>query len=151
MKNDANSTDDSIKLGPTTDTNRSNPTKNNNSEFYYKLKELLYLIRPVIYMASLILFKKNKFFSLLISLVIDYLYLDSNLSSKGNFSKQKIYYAEYIYRYRRLYIYLFREPIFSSITIPLIRKVLVFLRMPESIIRWAELILNYFTKYYYIL
>ena len=102
-------------------------------------------------MTSLIVFKKNKFFSLLISMMMDYLYIDSNLNSRGNFSKQKIYNAEYMYRYRRLFIYLFREPIFSSITIPVIKRILRVLRMPESIMRWIELILNFFTKYFYIL
>ena len=96
-------------------------------------------------------FKENKIPPLLISLIIDYLYLDRNVGNKGNFSKQKIYHYEYAFRIRKLIFYLVREPIISYVTVPLMRKILQFIRMPEIVIKIAELILRYFTKYYYIL
>ena len=151
IKIDVNSTDDSIKF-PNPIENKIEFNNNlNNQEFLIRMKEILYLIRPVIYMASLIYFKEKKIIPLIISMIIDYLYLDGKANMRGNFSKQKIYHLEYAYRIRRLFIYFLRDPILSYVTIPFIKKILSFIRMPESVIRCVELILKYFTKYYYIL
>jgi len=154
-KNDVNSTDDSIKLNKLDhQVQMQNTTDHikvdNKQEFYNKVKEFLYLIRPVIYLSTLICFKKNKLIPLVVSMVIEYMYMDSKGYKGNNFSKQKIYYAEHLYRQRRLLLYLLREPIFSYVTLPSVKKVLSFIRLPETIIRWVEEILKYFTKLYYI-
>jgi hypothetical protein len=149
-KNDVNSTNDSINL-QYEPSQKSEHQGSIHQDIYNKIKELLYLARPIIYMIALNCCKEKSFIPLIISSVMDYLYLDPKLANRGNFSKQKVYFAEMSYRYRRLWLYLLREPIVSTVTIPFIRKIFGILRLPETILNWVEIVIRYFTKYYYIL
>ena len=155
-KNDANSTIDSINVNLNVNADNSTVIVQQKSiynrllEFLSNYKELLYLFRPVIYMASLICFKKNKFVPLLINLTIDFVVLRNN-NFTGKFSKQKIFHSENLYRVRQMVFYLLREPIFSSITLPFVKKLLSFLRFPDRLVGLIINFLEYFSKLYYIL
>jgi hypothetical protein len=113
--------------------------------------ELLYILRPVIYFAFIVIFGKQSFIPLFVNIAIDLIILKTKKRSNEKFMQQKIYYYEYAYRYGRLSVYLLREPIFSLITKPFIEKILKTFRFSERIINILIRILTYFTKCYYIL
>lgn len=150
-KNDVNSTDDSIKLHKEASSSKPDQKNQVPHEFYHKVRELIYLFRPVIYLLALKAMGNSSKLPLIVCFILEYLSIDSNLHGRGNFSKQKVYYAEYLYRQRRFWLYLLREPIVTSITIPFIKRILTFLRLPTGLVNWVETIIKYFTKYYYIL
>lgn len=113
--------------------------------------EFLYVLRPVVYFSLMIKLGKNSFIPLLVNVVMDLVVLKINKRTNEKFMQQKIYSSEYSYRYGRLAIYLLREPIFSMITKPAIEKILKLFRFSERITNFLINILNYFTKFYYVL
>ena len=94
--------------------------------------EILYLIRPAIYISLLMIFKNNKIIPLIINIIIDIVIfltrMDINKNNykkyKINFLIQKIYFLEIKQRTKNFFIYLLREPIYTNITIPLIKNIL---------------------------
>ena len=124
----------------------------------YFVGEILYLIRPIIYLTLLSLFKDNKIIPLIINIVIDIVIYFSrieinkdNFRNYGfNFLTQKIHYLEMRFRNNNYFVYLFREPIFSFIVLPLIQKVFNILHIPNFIVRTVLDIMENFSRYSYI-
>lgn len=114
------------------------------------LIEILSLLRPLIYLSTMIIFKKRSFIPLLINMLIDFIVL-SYKRHDDNFSQQKAFTHEYIYRIGRLGIYFLRQPIFSLITKPFIKKLLRVLRIPTVIVELISNLLSYYTNLYFIL
>ena len=120
--------------------------------------EILYLIRPVIYLTLLSIFKNNKIIPLIINVIIDIVIYfsrielnENNFRNFGlNFLTQKIHYLEMKFRTKNLFIYLFREPIFSFIVMPLIQKVFKILHIPNFISGTVLDIIENFSRYSYI-
>ena len=120
--------------------------------------EILYLLRPVIYLTLLAIFKDNKVIPLIINLVLDIVIYFSrieinrnNFKNYGlNFLTQKIHYLEIKFRNKNFFVYLFREPIFSFIIIPLINKIFNILHMPNFIVKIILDIMENFSNYTYI-
>ena len=120
--------------------------------------EILYLLRPVIYLTLLAIFKDNKIIPLIINLVLDIVIYFSrieinrnNFKNYGlNFLTQKIHYLEIKFRNKNFFVYLFREPIFSFIIIPLINKIFNILHMPNFIVKIILDIMENFSNYTYI-
>ena len=94
-------------------------TKNNK----YYIGEIIYLLRPVIYITLLIVFKDNKI---------------------------KIHNLEMQFRNKSFFVYIFREPIFSCFIMPLTEKILNFLPIPNFIIKMVMNILDNFSSFTYI-
>ena len=124
----------------------------------YFVGEILYLIRPIIYLTLLSLFKDNKIIPLIINIVIDIVIYFSRIEiNKDNFRNygfnfliQKIHYLEMRFRNNNYFVYLFREPIFSFIVLPLIQKVFNILHIPNFIVRTVLDIMENFSRYSYI-
>lgn len=112
--------------------------------------ELLYILKPFIYLSLMICFDKKNFIPLLVNAVIDILIL-SIKRHEENFNQQKIYTYEYIFRMGRLGVYFLREPIFSMITSPFIKKILKIIRVPNFIVDIIMNLLSYYTNLNFIL
>lgn len=99
------------------------------------------------------MFKRKSFIPLLINIVIDIIILRFKNKTDGNvnFEHQKIFSSEYMHRLGRMTIYLLREPIFSLITKPFIKKLLKILRIPKFIADLVMVLLSYYTNIYFIL
>ena len=69
---------------------------------------------------------------------------------KLNFLTQKIHFLEMKFRNKNYFVYLFREPIFSYIIMPLTQKILNFLPIPEFITNIIMNILDNFSSFSYI-
>ncbi len=120
----------------------------------FKLKfyvEILYILRPFIYFSLIYFMGKKSFIPLLINLAIESFILKFNERKDEKFMQQKIYFYEYKYRFSRLTIYLLREPIFSLVTKPFLEKFFKTLRLPDKFVNFFIGLLEYFTKFYYIL
>jgi hypothetical protein len=112
--------------------------------------ELLYLLRPILYLSSMIYFGKKSIYPLIVSIIIDAITMKVQ-KSHSTFTESKIYYSEMMYRMNGLGTYLLREPIFSIITKPFIHKLLRILRLPQSLVDLALEMLTYYTNIYFIL
>ena len=112
--------------------------------------EILYIIRPFIYLSLMVGLKKNSFIPLLVNLIFDVIILKTTRKDE-QFDQQKAYSAEYMHRLGRLSVYFLREPIFSTITKPFIRKLMEMLRIPDFISNLVMLLLAYYTNVYFIL
>ena len=120
--------------------------------------EILYLLRPIIYLTLLSIFKNNKIIPLIINIVLDiviyFTRIDinrNNFKNYGlNFLTQKIHYLEMNFRNKHFFIYLFREPIFSFIIIPLIKKIFNIIYLPNFIVKVILDIIENFSNYSYI-
>jgi hypothetical protein len=129
-------------------------TKNNK----YYIGEIIYLLRPVIYITLLIIFKDNKIIPLIINIILDIIIYFSRLEiNKDNYKKfklnfllQKINYLEMKFRNKHFFAYIFREPIFSYIIIPLTEKIFNILPIPNFIVRIIMNILDNYSSYTYI-
>ena len=137
--------------------NENNLVKINKKNKYY-VGEIIYLLRPVIYITLLIIFKENKIIPLIINIVMDIIIYFSRMeitkdnykNFKLNFLTQKIYFLEMKFRNKNFFVYLFREPIFSYIIMPLTQKILNFLPIPEFITNIIMNILDNFSSFSYI-
>ncbi len=137
-------------------------SNNNNINYIISNKnyigEILYLIRPVIYISLLLIFKDNKIIPLIVNIVIDVVIFlsrmdinkDNYKKYKINFLTQKIHFLEMKFRNKNFFIYIFREPIFSNITIPLLQKIFNILHLPNFITNFILNILDNFSAYSYI-
>ena len=131
---------------------------NINKKNKYYVGEILYLIRPVIYITLLIIFKDNKIIPLIINIIMDIVIYFSRMeinkenykNFKLNFLTQKIHFLEMKFRNKNYFVYLFREPIFSYIIMPLTQKILNFLPIPEFITNIIMNILDNFSSFSYI-
>ena len=131
---------------------------NINKKNKYYVGEILYLIRPVIYITLLIIFKDNKIIPLIINIIMDIVIYFSRMeinkenykNFKLNFLTQKIHFLEMKFRNKNYFVYLFREPIFSYIIMPLTQKILNFLPIPEFITNIIMNILENFSSSTYI-
>ena len=120
--------------------------------------EILYLLRPIIYLTLLTLFKGNKIIPLIINIILDIVIYFSrieinrnNYKNYGfNFLIQKTHFLEMNYRNKNFFVYIFREPIFSFIIIPLIQKIFKILHLPNFIIKTILNIMDNFSNYSYI-
>lgn len=120
--------------------------------------EILYILRPIIYLTLLSIFQNNKIIPLIVNIVLDIVIyfsrIDINRNNFRNFGFnfliQKIHYLEMNFRNKHFFIYLFREPIFSFIVIPLIRKILNILYLPNFIVKVVLDIMENFSNYSYI-
>ena len=135
----------------------NNLVKINKKNKYY-VGEIIYLLRPVIYITLLIIFKENKIIPLIINIIMDIVIYFSRMeitkdnykNFKLNFLTQKIYFLEMKFRNKNFFVYLFREPIFSYIIMPLTQKILNFLPIPEFITNIIMNILDNFSSFSYI-
>jgi hypothetical protein len=112
--------------------------------------EVLYLIRPLLYLSSMTYFGKKSIYPLIISAVIDI----ATMTYKRNtnkFTQSKVYFFESSFRISSLSVYLLREPIFSLITKPYLLKLLKILRIPQTIVNLVLDLLTYYTNIYFIL
>ena len=137
-------------------------SNNNNINYIISNKnyigEILYLIRPVIYISLLLIFKDNKIIPLIVNIVIDVVIFlsrmdinkDNYKKYKINFLTQKIHFLEMKFRNKNFFIYIFREPIFSNTTIPLLQKIFNILHLPNFITNFILNILDNFSAYSYI-
>ena len=131
---------------------------NINKKNKYYVGEILYLIRPVIYITLLIIFKDNKIIPLIINIIMDIVIYFSRMeinkenykNFKLNFLTQKIHFLEMKFRNKNYFVYLFREPVFSYIIMPLTQKILNFLPIPEFITNIIMNILDNFSSFSYI-
>ena len=129
-------------------------TKNNK----YYIGEIIYLLRPVIYITLLIVFKDNKIIALIINIILDIVIYFSRMeinkenykNFKLNFLTQKIHNLEMQFRNKSFFVYIFREPIFSCFIMPLTEKILNFLPIPNFIIKMVMNILDNFSSFTYI-
>ena len=129
-----------------------------NKKNKYYIGEIIYLIRPVIYITLLILFKDNKIIPLIINIIMDIVIFFSRMeinkenykNFRMNFLTQKIHFLEMKFRNKNYFVYLFREPIFSFITMPLTQKILNFLPIPQFIVNIIMNILKNFSSFTYI-
>ena len=129
--------------------------KKNNK---YYIGEILYLLRPVIYITLLIIFKDNKIIALIINIILDIVIYFSRMeinkenykNFKLNFLTQKIHNLEMQFRNKCYFVYIFREPIFSNFILPLTKKILNFLPIPNFIVNMMMNILDNFSSYTYI-
>ena len=129
-------------------------TKNNK----YYIGEIIYLLRPVIYITLLIIFKDNKIIALIINIILDIVIYFSRMeinkenykNFKLNFLTQKIHNLEMQFRNKSFFVYIFREPIFSCFIMPLTEKILNFLPIPNFIIKMVMNILDNFSSFTYI-
>ena len=120
--------------------------------------EILYILRPIIYLTLLSLFQNNKIIPLIINIVLDIVIyfsrIDINRNNFRNFGFnfliQKIHYLEMKFRNKHFFIYLFREPIFSFVVIPLIKKILNILYLPNFVVNVVLDIMENFSNYSYI-
>ena len=112
--------------------------------------EILYILRPLIYLSLMVGLKKNSFIPLLVNLIFDFIILKTKRNDE-QFDQQKAYSSEYMHRLGRLSVYFLREPIFSTITKPFIRKLMKMLRIPDFISNLVMLLLAYYTNVYFIL
>lgn len=88
------------------------------------IPEVLYLIRPGVYVILLFSFKDTPYVSLVASALIDgAILLTQRYNTLSSFSTKRIYSHEREYRLMRLYFYLMREPIYSKITLKVITKI----------------------------
>jgi hypothetical protein len=113
--------------------------------------EILYILRPLIYLGLMIVFKKKSFIPLLVNFIIDLIIIKTNKRQNENFEQQKAYAYEYMHRLGRLGIYFLREPIFSVITKPFIRKLMKILRFPTFLCDVIMALLSYYNNFYFIL
>ena len=129
-------------------------TKNNK----YYIGEIIYLLRPVIYITLLIVFKDNKIIALIINIILDIVIYFSRMeinkenykNFKLNFLTQKIHNLEMQFRNKSFFVYIFREPIFSNFIMPLTEKILNFLPIPNFIVKMVMSILDNFSSFTYI-
>jgi hypothetical protein len=120
--------------------------------------EILYLIRPIIYLTLLSIFKNNKIVPLIINIIIDIIIYFSRIEFNRNnfrnfglnFLTQKIHHLEMNFRTKNLFVYLFREPIFSFVVIPLMKQVFYILHIPNFISETVLDIMENFSRYSYI-
>jgi hypothetical protein len=131
---------------------------NINKKNKYYVGEILYLIRPVIYITLLIIFKDNKIIPLIINIIMDIVIYFSRMeinkenykNFKLNFLTQKIHFLEMHFRNKNYFVYLFREPLFSYIIMPLTQKIFNFLPIPKFIVNIIMNILENFSSFTYI-
>ena len=140
---------------------------NDNNQIIFKNKyinkihfvgEILFLLRPVIYLTLLSIFKENKVIPLTVNIILDIVIYFSRIEiNKNNFKNygfnfliQKVNYLELKCRNNKYFIYLFREPIFSLIIIPLILKIFNILHIPNFIVNIILDIMTNFSNYSYI-
>ena len=137
------------------DNNEFTIIKKNNK---YYIGEIIYLLRPVIYITLLIIFKDNKIIALIINIILDIVIYFSRMeinkenykNFKLNFLTQKIHNLEMQFRNKCYFVYIFREPIFSNFILPLTEKILNFLPIPNFIVNMMMNILDNFSSYTYI-
>ena len=124
----------------------------------YYIGEIIYLLRPAIYITLLIIFKDNKIIALIINIILDIVIYFSRMeinknnfkNYKFNFLVQKIHCLEMKFRNKNFFIYLFREPFFSFIILPSIQKIFNILHIPNFIIQIILDIMENFSNYSYI-
>ena len=124
----------------------------------YYIGEILYLIRPIIYISLLIMFNNNKIIPFIINIIMDIVIYFSRIeinkenykNFRINFLTQKILFLEMHFRNKNFFVYLFREPLFSYIIMPLTKKILNFLPIPRFIINIIMNILENFSSFTYI-
>ena len=140
---------------------------NKNNQIIFKNKyinkihfvgEILFLLRPVIYLTLLSIFKENKIIPLIVNIILDIIIYFSRIEiNKNNFKNygynfliQKVNYLEMKSRNNKYFIYLFREPVFSFVIIPLIQKIFNILHIPNFIVKTILDFLENFSNYSYI-
>ena len=124
----------------------------------YYIGEILYLIRPIIYISLLIIFNDNKIIPFIINIVMDIVIYFSRIEINKenyknfwiNFLTQKIHFLEMHFRNKNYFVYLFREPLFSYIIMPLTQKIFNFLPIPKFIVNIIMNILENFSSFTYI-
>ena len=134
---------------------------NNEKYKIHFFGELLYLIRPVIYLTLLAMFKDNEIIPLLINMLIDVVIYFSRLEInvernnenkkvRLNFLLQKVHYLEMKTRNKNYFMYLFREPIYTSFFRPLVGNILKLLHLPICIMEFIFSFLDKYINYCYI-
>ncbi len=120
--------------------------------------EVLYLLRPAIYLSLIAVFNNNKIIPLIINICLDILiYLARMEINSNNFMEygmsflvQKLHYYEMKFRNKNFLVYIFREPIFSGFIKPLLIKILNVIFLPEFIKNIIIELLDYYSNYVFI-
>lgn len=113
--------------------------------------EVLYLLKPVVYMFLLLLLEQKSMKPIVFMLLVDLLVIVLYRRKEGRFSNQMVYNLERKYRLNSLYVYFMRQPIFALVTKPFIIRMLGFFRMPESVVNVVVMVLEYYTYLHYTL
>ncbi len=99
------------------------------------MKEVLYLVKPLIYLLSLLKFNRDSSIPFIINIVFDYIIRTEKTSKlEGTFTQKYLFNLEQLRRSGKYMIYLLRNPVLYYITKPFIVKLLSFLRFSDSLI-----------------
>jgi hypothetical protein len=116
------------------------------------VKELIYLIKPLIYLLNISKFGRNSSLPFICNLIFDLIINKGKNSNQieGSFSQKYLYNLELTLRKSKYLIYLARNPILSKITIPIIKRILGFFRLSDSFIESVVKILENLYLHYLI-
>lgn len=113
------------------------------------IAEMLYLIRPGVYVVLLFSFKDTPYVSLIASALIDgIILLTQKYNQMTTFSTKRVYAHEKEHRVIRLFFYLMREPIYTKITLKVIYKITSVL--PSFMQSFLIDLFVYYKKIYFI-
>ena len=115
------------------------------------LSEILYIFRPFIYLNLKIRFYNKPLIPFLINILLDCIifFWKKDYLKNLNFTQQKAYHFEKIYRKINLILYFFREPIYSNIIYPILLNIFSLLHLPNLIQEIINDFLEYFTYFSY--
>jgi hypothetical protein len=125
------------------------PLKKITSHKRFRFSEALHILRPFIYMISLMKYGKQSFKPLVFSLMIELLTVIAGLRQLKTIKKQSE--KDELLKRRNLFLlkYFLKEPLFTKFTVPLLRRILgKFIN--ESKLGFVLNILQYFSYYHYI-
>ena len=115
------------------------------------LSEIIYILRPFIYLNLKLKFYNKPIIPFLINIILDCIifFWKKDYLKNLNFTQQKVYHFEKIYRKINLILYFFREPIYSNIIYPILLNIFSLLHLPNLIQEIINDFLEYFTYFSY--
>lgn len=110
-----------------------------------QIGEIIYLIKPIVYMTLYSAFRDNPMISLAVNAIMDLIIFVFKINKKAfSFSVKKAYHYEFIFRKIRLMNYFIREPIYEKYTKPFLLGVLNFIKFPSFLISIFFELINYY-------
>ena len=96
-------------------------------------KELLFIIKPLVYLLSIFQFSKDSSYPTIINIILDILTKGKRTNNlEGTFSQKYLFNLEQAKRSSKYVIYLLRNPIFSYFTKPILQKLFSIIRLSDS-------------------
>ena len=96
-------------------------------------KELLFIIKPLVYLLSIFQFSKDSTYPTIIIFILDILTKGKRTNNlEGTFSQKYLFNLEQAKRSSKYVIYLLRNPIFSYFTKPILQKLFSIIRLSDS-------------------